>query len=382
MKKWKEQNNKRKTVGILTYHTGFNYGASLQAFALQTIIKKLGYTCEIINFETESFVASREMFSRKPKRLKEFIKIVTRVPYYSALKQRQILFDEYTQNCLAVSPLYRTEQEVIDHAADYECIVCGSDQIWNLSKEAGPAANLLFFLNFPKKQRRVAYAASFGKWVVEASWMEEYFLPWLKEFDFISVREDSGTKYIKSRGIPCTLTLDPTILLDKEDYETICKERQIAEPYVLMFSWSCGNEVVRAAKKAASELALPLYSLTPPPRTLGTGIKRKLDAGPREFLSWIKFADFVVTDSFHGTAFSTIFEKPYVSIVSHEHADTRMASLLYQLGLDDHLVDAEHVDIEKMKKTDFGVVRERKDSLRANSLDFLRHAFKGLEREE
>lgn len=370
----------RKTIGILTYHTGFNYGASLQAYALQTTIKKMGYSCEIINFETERFVASREMFSRKPKRLKEVIKIITRLPYYSVLKRRHKLFENYTSECLEISELYRTEGDVIEHATDYDCIVCGSDQIWNLSQNDAPAANLLYYLNFPKQQRRVSYAASFGKWVKKADEVEEKFLPWLKEFDYISVREDSGVNYVKSKGIDCELTLDPTILLDKEEYEAICAERQINSPYVLLFSWSCGKEVIKAAKKVASELNLPLISLTPPPRTMGTGIKRKLDIGPREFLSMIKYADFIVTDSFHGTAFSTTFEKPYVSIVSNGHADTRMKSLLQQLGLVDHLVDAEHMKIQEMKKTDFSRVREKKGTLRESSFAFLKISLAGLEK--
>ncbi len=368
-----------KDVGILTYHTGFNYGASLQAYALQTTIRKMGYSCEIINFETERFVASREMFSRKPKRMKEWIKILTRLPYFSALNRRQMLFEAYTENCLAISPLYRTEQEVIEHATDYKCICCGSDQIWNLDRQMdAPAANPIFFLNFPKKQRRISYAASFGKFVKKAHTQEDEFMTWLKQFDAVSVREDSGLKYLKEKGVECELVLDPTVLLDKEDYEVICADRLVEKPYVLLFSWSCGKDVVRAAKQISREFNLPLISLTPPPRTMFSGIKRKLDVGPREFLSMIKYANFVVTDSFHGTAFSTTFEKPYVSIVSNGHADTRMESLLHQLGLDDHLVDVEHINLESVQQTDFSSVREKKQKLRESSLCFLTNALKEL----
>lgn len=376
-----ERVNKKSTIGILTYHTGFNYGASLQAFALMTSIKKMGYSCEIINFETERFVASREMFSRNPRRLKEFIKIGTRIPYYAPLKKRQRLFEEFTQNALSVSALYRTEQEVIAHATDYDCIVCGSDQIWNLSQEDAPAANLIFYLNFTKQQRRISYAASFGKWVKEASQMEEQFLPWLKLFDAISVRESSGVEFVQSRGLDCALTLDPTVLLDREDYDVICAERQISEPYVLLFSWACGSEVVKTARRVAKEKKLPLLSLTPPPRTIGSGIKRKLDVGPSEFLSMIRYADFVVTDSFHGTAFSTIYERPYISVVSNGKADPRMESLLNQLELQNHLSDALSFDTASILQTDFTKVREKKRILRESSLDFLEKALSGLERE-
>ncbi|MDY6291074.1 MAG: polysaccharide pyruvyl transferase family protein [Succiniclasticum sp.] len=362
-----------KKIGILTYHTGYNYGASLQAYALMTTIKKMGFTCEIINFETERFVASREMFSRKPTRLKECIKIVTRIPYYNSLTKRQALFDTFTSNCLEISPLYRTEQEVIAHACDYDCIVCGSDQIWNLSQDDAPAANPIFFLNFPKTQKRISYAASFGKWVKEAPQHEDIFLSWLKQFDAISVRETSGVAYVRSLGLPCSLCLDPTVLLDAEEYEQICSERLISEKYVLLFSWMCTDDVVEAAKMVARKLNLPLYNIVPPPRAMFKGVKRKLDVGPREFLSMIKNAEFVVTNSFHGTAFSTTFEKPYASIVANK-PDLRMKSLLEQLGLESHLVTADQIDINTLLNTDYSKVKEKKEALRRDSLTYLKNA--------
>lgn len=361
-------------IGILTYHTGFNYGASLQAYALQKNILKMGFSCEIINFETEAFVASREMFSRHPKRIKEFIKILSRIPYYSSLKKRQKLFDEFTKGCLKLSSLYRTEKEMIDSIGDYDCIVCGSDQIWNLSESAGPAANLVFFLNFPKRQRRVSYAASFGKWVKEASSREDEFITWLKQFDAISVREISGKEYLKSRNIKCELAIDPTVLLDRVDYDVICAPRIIKHPYVLLFSWLCGNEVIASAKKISRELDLPIYNIVPPPRGMGKAIKRKLDIGPKEFLSMVKYADFIVTDSFHGTVFSTIYEKPYVSVVTNGKADPRMESILQQLGLEEHLVNCKNIDLRSLKQTNYKTVRDKKKRLCEASLAFLHKA--------
>lgn len=364
-------------VGIITYHTGYNYGASLQAFALMTTIKKMGYSCRIINFETERFKASREMFSKKPRRLKEIIKIAARLPYTKSLVRRNELFDEFTNNFMDLSPLYRTEWEVIDHAEDYKCIVCGSDQIWNYSQKDAPAANLLYFLNFPKHQKRVSYAASFGGWVKEAPKYEDLFMPWLKKFDAISVREQSGVDYLRSRGIDCVLCLDPTVLLDAEDYNLICAERLIPEKYILMFSWSSPKNVINATKKISRQLNLPVVNIVPPPRALFSGIPRKLDVGPREFLSMIKNAEFVVTNSFHGTAFSTTFEKPYVSIVSDNEPDTRMKSLLEQLGLENHLVSGENINLDEIFNTDYSSVRSKKFSIRKFSLDWLSNALKG-----
>ena len=365
-------------IGILTYHSGFNYGACLQAYALQTTLKKYGYDSEVINFETDAFVASREMFSRKPARIKEIIKNVTRLPYWKSLHERERMFNNYTFDVLKSTPRYRTEQEVIDHAEDYDCIICGSDQIWNLTHvKDDPAITPLFFLNFPKKQRRVAYAASFAGFTKIAAKHEDEFMPWIKEFDSISIREQDGYEYLKSRGIDCELTLDPTILLDKEDYDNICRPRLIEEKYILMFGWETNADLVETAKMVSKKMGLPVYNIVPPPRGMFCGIPRKLDVGPCEFLSMIKHAEFVVTNSFHGTAFSTTFEKPYVSIVTGK-ADTRMYSLLDQLGLADHLVTKDKVDVDRMIATDFAPVRGKKAALRQTSFDYIRTALKGL----
>ena len=365
-------------IGILTFHSGFNYGACLQAFALQTTLKKYGYENEVINFETDAFVASREMFSRRPRRLKEIIKNITRLPYWNSLHVRERMFNNYTFDVLNSTSRYRTETEVIHHAEDYECIICGSDQIWNLTHlKDDPAITPLFFLNFPKKQRRVAFSASFASFTKIAHLHEKEFLPWLKQFDAISVREISGVEYVKSKGLDCTLTLDPTVLLDKEDYEPICAPRQIEGKYVLMFGWNTNKDLIEVAKKVSKELGLPVYNIVPPPRAMFCGIPRKLDVGPCEFLSMIKHAEFVVTNSFHGTAFSTTFERPYVSVVTGK-ADTRMESLLSQLGLSDHLVTKDNIDVKKMLSTDYSKVREKKAALRQASFDFLKNALKGL----
>lgn len=365
-------------IGILTYHSGFNYGACLQAYALQTTLKKLGFDSEIINFETEAFVASREMFSRRPRRIKEIIKNSTRIPYWKSLHERERMFNSYTFDVLNSTSRYKTEQEVIDHAEDYDCIICGSDQIWNLTHvKEDPAITPLFFLNFPKKQRRVAYAASFAGFAKIAHLHEEEFLPWLKEFDAISIREQDGYDYVKSKGINCTLALDPTVLLDKEDYEPICRERLIKDKYILMFGWKTNKDLVEVAKQVSKKMGLPVYNIVPPPRAMFCGIPRKLNVGPCEFLSMIKHAEFVVTNSFHGTAFSTTFERPYVSVVTGK-ADTRMESLLSQLGLSDHLVTKDNIDIDKMLNTDYTAVREKKGALRKDSFEFLKSALKEL----
>ena len=365
-----------KKIGILTYHTGYNYGASLQAYALMTTINKIVGNCEIINFETENFLSSREMFSRNPKSLKEIIKVLTRLPYKKVLIKRQKLFDAFTENYLIKSKLYRTEAEVIKNAENYDMIVCGSDQIWNMDESSRYAANWIYFLNFPKKQRRISYAASFGKWVNKADNYKDNFIPWLKEFDNLSVRETSGVEYLRKKGLNVSLCIDPTLLLDKEEYEKICAPKQISKKYILLFSWNCSKGVINAAKIISRKLGLPVFNIVPPPRAMFSSIERKLDVGPCEFISMIKNAEFVVTNSFHGTVFSTIFHKPYISVYD-DKPDVRMESLLEQLDFLDHLQKADNINIDSILNTDFGNLQNRIQLVRKYSLEYLNETLKG-----
>ena len=362
--------------GTLTYHTGYNYGASLQAYALQTVIKRECGPNQIINFETLDFVHSREMLTRHPKRLKELVKIVARVPYAGALQRRQALFDAFTAEQLDTTELCRTREEAIEVARHFDCLVCGSDQIWNLGAPGDEfAPSTLFFLDFPKGQRRVSYAASFGGWVKDAGSRENEFLPWLREFDAVSVRETSGCEYLKSKGVDCCVNVDPTLLLDADDYRAIERRPASApEEYVLLFGWSTNRDVVSVAKKAETHFGVPAINIVPPPRAIGSGIRRVLDVGPREFLYLVDHAEFVVTNSFHGTVFSSIFGKRYASIHGGT-PDTRMKSVLDFLGLSDRLVTAAAVDdgyFEGLSDSDFDGMSSKLAELREASIDYIR----------
>lgn len=362
-----------KKTGILTYHAGYNYGASLQAYALEKMINLMGKPVEIINYETDRFVASREMFSRKIERPKEIVKIISRIPYAKALKKRQQLFDDFSNNTLKVSPRYKSELEVIHHIDEYDCIVCGSDQIWNISGQDPQAENLLYFLNFEKNQKRISYAASFGTKVEKSVFRENEYLPWIRKFDYISVRETNAKTYLKSKGIDSVVTLDPTLLLDKENYDEICADRLIDHPYLLMFGWKTNHNLIKAAKTASKYYGLPVYNIVPPPRGMFNGIKKKLDVGPKEYLSMIKYADFVVTNSFHGTAFSVIYEKSFISVLTGK-PDERITSMLEQLGLGNRFCYADNINFASIQESDYRNVKKSKEILRKSSKDFLKNA--------
>ena len=364
-------------TGTLTYHSGYNYGASLQAFALQTVLKdKLGIDNEIINFEPNDFFESRRMLTRHPKRLKEIIKTFTRLAHYKALKKRENLFDDFTNEHLAVTPLYRTRDEAIDATKKYDCLICGSDQIWNLGASGDEfAANKLYYLNFPKNEKRISYAASFGGWVKEAPKMSDEIKKWLSEFDSLSVREPAAKAFLEQLGLSSEVDVDPTLLLDADDYRKISKDPGgLPKRYVLLFSWNVDHDMVDIAKQASRELGAPVINIVPPPRVMFSGIDRRLDIGPREFLYLVDNAEFVVTGSFHGTVFSSLFEKDFISVYKNV-PDVRMKSTLERLGLSHRLRDIEEIEREDFKsgnKGDYDQMQRRLRDLRKESLEYLR----------
>lgn len=361
-----------KKIGILTYHACFNYGACLQAYALQQTIKKKYQNCKIIDYQSKKLIDINHPFCKFPKHPKELIKNLTRLPYYSQLIKRQELFESFINHELDLSQRCSDDEAVQQECENYDCIVCGSDQTWNLDPSIRYETPL-YYLNFPKKQKRITYATSFGSWVNDFHTREQEVMPWIKAFDYLSMREESGVELLRNKGLKCEWVLDPTLLLQCEDYDKIANKRIIQEPYVLLFSWNGAAEAVAIAKAVSKKLGCKAYYIVPPPRAMFCGIERKLDVGPKEFLSLIKHADFVVTNSFHGTVFSTIYQKPFISAIAN-NPDTRRASLMKQLGLENHLMNPINMDLDKIYCTDFDSVSERLKPLREHSISYLYNA--------
>ena len=136
------------------------------------------------------------------------------------------------------------------------------------------------------------------------------------------------------------------------------------------YSWNGAEEAVEITKKVSDKLGCKAFYIVPPPRAMFCGIQRKLDVGPREFLSLVKYAEFIVTNSFHGTVFSTIYKKPFISAIKGE-VDPRRASLMKQLGLENHLISPERMELSTIMETDFSKVESNIEMLRKFSLSYL-----------
>ena len=356
-------------IGILTYHACYNYGACLQAYALQNTIKRKFSDCQIIDYQSNRLIDINHPFCKYPKHPKEIIKNITRVPYYSQLRERGRLFNDFINNDLILSKRCTTDEDVKQECENYDCIVCGSDQTWNLDPSIRYETPL-YYLNFPKKQRRITYATSFGSWVNKFETREKELLPWIKQFDALSMREESGAKLLRSKGLNCEWVADPTLLLTQNDYDKIVYDRIIEKEYILLISWDGAKETIEITKKISKQLNCEAYLIVPPPRAMFSGIKRKLDVGPKEFLNLIKHAKLIVTNSFHGTVFSTVYKRPFISAIKEE-ADPRRASLMKQFGLEDHLMNPNNYNLDKIFSTDFSIVEQKLAPLREHSINYL-----------
>ena len=361
-----------KNVGIITCHAAYNYGAALQAYGLSHAIKSLGYKAEHIDFRqaqlTNTYRVFQPMNSAK-NLIRNFLVLFT----YKKDKARAEKFEKFMREDLCLSSKrYSSLQELEEETFDYSHYICGSDQIWNRNLFIDSDA---YYLSFVKNGKKIAYAPSMGN-AVEIS---EKRLEMIKSFDFISVREESGRKYLLEKlGYNCDVVIDPTFLLEKSNWDDLAGERIIKDRY--LYFYTVGEH--QPAFKVAEEIAEKLHIKVVVSQTCGfrspypKGWIKCYESGPREFLNYIKYADFVVASSFHGTAFSVIFNTPFYAY--RGDTDRRMSNLLNKIGLSDRFISPECVKekLETLLDIDFSVTATPIAAERSKGIEFLRTALK------
>lgn len=330
----------------LTFHCAYNYGAMLQTYALQQTLKKIDIENEVIDFRPEKL---RENYSVTIyKKNKNIIKNLISLLTYKVRKNRKILFENFLREEIKLSSrTYFSYEELKEDIVEKDVYIVGSDQVWNPEVIYSPA----YFLNFEEKEIfKIAYAASFGQDKI----LEKYY-PTIKEslenFDNISVRENSGVELVKKiASREATKVLDPVFLLSKKEWDKLGKEKsdilnsKLEKDYILIYSLENNSlllEIAEKIKKITGKQIVILHS----DYTIRTKLKICLskninivEAGPKEFINLFSNADYILTNSFHGTAFSIIYNKKFV-VLPHTTRNTRMESLLGELGLLNKFID-------------------------------------------
>ncbi len=354
-------------IGILTFQCAHNYGAVLQAYALQEVLKNLGHEVKVINYRPDYIInvyktPKLSISVRHPLwMVKHNIKVIVKYP--RALRRHKA-FTRFIEGRLNLTSPCDKETVV----SDMDTYIFGSDQIWNTGITGGYDDIFWGKLPFEKGNKKyITYAASMGKDSIadeDKKWIAGY----LKNFDAISVRENS----LMNMLAPLTdkdvrQVLDPTLLAPRSLWDKLDDNVQ-ERGYVLVYQVRHDKNTMEFANHIAHQLnakviILEIYI------NWKEDQNRKSCASPEDFVSYIKHASCVVTTSFHGTAFSVIFNKPFYCLELGDGEDGRSRSLLHSLRLDDRMVDK--LARPQFTEVDYSEANQLLDGLRKSSEQFL-----------
>lgn len=359
-------------TATVTFHAAHNYGSVLQAYALQQTILGLGHENRIIDFRTACQVDLYNVFTKR-KGARYFVKNLCRGMHYSALKKKHHRFEAFIgSKLLLTEERYTSFQELEQADLDYDCYVAGSDQIWNPI----PADfDWVYYLPFIKSGKRIAYAPSLGPFSsVGDEKVQKQIAEYVSMFDHVTVRDnDAAEKMYKLTASTPQVVVDPTLLLDKVTWESLVTPKRIHEGrYIFFYTLFADSEMIDMVKALSKKFGLPVVvSNFSNQHDVLNPFEKHYDSGPLEFLNLIYHADMVITSSFHGTAFSVIFQKKLYSIRGNR--DARISTLLNAVGMSECVVS----NVEDIRKKDIGtpdyrVVEQKLHQLAESSKSILK----------
>ncbi len=363
-----------KRIGIMTMHKVLNYGSALQAYALQHHISSTGNDAELIDY----------IFPNGKRKSAGSIKatiinsVANALVYFPKKRKKQrfaAFYDSYF-NCSKEQ--FNSPEELMEFKPEYDVLITGSDQVWNPKHIKD---DLSFFLPFAGKEMpKYSYGSSFSTATIPDT-LSETFRKNLMRYNQISVREKSGLEIVKNlTGKEADFVCDPTLLLTKEEWSAMADkaDNKFQFPkgkyilvYLLRYAYDPYPAVTDIINKIQEELQLPIVVLDPSlSESKFKNSTNVRDAGPLEFLKLVRDAAFVVTSSFHGTAFSLNLEVPFFSIIKERgRFDTRMTDLLDRAGADRDIVY--NASVDKPFEMDYTTVSKNIADFRDKSKEFI-----------
>lgn len=363
-------------VGILTFHGAHNYGSVLQSYASVMILRKLGYTPEIINLRNQAQIDAYRIFNTRSK-----VRLLFKSLIYFKLASRYRKFEHFINHVLPVSEKeYRTGKEINIDELDYDIYYTGSDQVWNPACQDFESA---YYLDFVKhKHPTIAYAPSLGKGHFDDD-DRKLIKSLLNNVDYLSCREESGAKLIRElSGRDAVQVCDPVLLPQASEWNEFAIAPNRRSKYILAYFLD-NNHGDRSQLEALRRVTgYEIVILNDYIRDfVNPHIRLKLDASPQEFLGLIRDSEIVYTNSFHATAFSVIFHKKFFTAIAgsenvHNNNDSRKIDFLHSIGLEDRLLkNGEIADLGK--EIDWNVADAKMAAIRDKSFNYLKNALEG-----
>lgn len=349
-------------IGILTFHCAINYGAVLQAYGLQEVLKSLGHEVYIIDYRPQYLIEPYQVFQWKFKvkdSLMSNMKSLMRESLVMPIRLvRKSKFQQFINQYLNI---YSWENNL----NVFDAFVFGSDQIWNPQITKGLDENFLGQFKEAKGKKLIAYAASVG--AVQNLSKDEFerLVFCLNGFEQIGVREKYLYEKISNVNTNVSITIDPVLLAGKDVFDKIAVDIKIARPYLLLFTLGRDEYAIEEAYKIAAQKNLDVIEIISSKESL-YNLKIKQMLSPSEFLGYIKMADYVVTSSFHGTVFSVLFQKDFNVICNDIKIGERIYDLLVSIKLKYRMntlesrnrMDICNINYEEVDELLLNVVRE------------------------
>lgn len=367
-----------KKVGIITYHKITNYGSVLQAYALQRACELLGYSAEIIDY-----LYPNSFQKAKPANIEPDCLLTPKQKFIKYLYAPQILLHhkriaDFVKKYHRLTPVeYVSPEHLLKESPKYDIYVSGSDQLWNTHFSKGDPSFLLHFA--PTGAKKISYATSLGSSGFNNEYLTD-FQKGLSEYSSISVREEAGISIVKSIiGKDAKVVLDPTLLLNSTEWNKVATPKRIEKkPYILCYFLNYTFDAYPYVDILADHIQkLTGYKLVmvgkPPKKFYGRNVRIIAEASPENFLALFRDAEMVLTTSFHGTAFSVNYGKPFITVVDNKTKDSRVVNFLKLFGLDNQKINMND-ELSSLDKFHYSLddLKNRLSYLREDSLSFLK----------
>lgn len=354
-------------IKMITIHNIANYGSVFQAMALNQYLQKQGHECEVIDYNPIYFIRG-SLKSR-----------IGRLMNYRAYKRRMTQYRNFVETNMNLTfRSYNSINDLRQEKWDADGFIAGGDQLWNEFYDCGKDDSYkLSFTNKPK----IAFGTSLGKNHFTKTGMD-HLKREINDYVGIGIREQSGVKLLQEAGLRQVHGVcDPVFLLDRADYEKFLRPVEIKEPYVFVYLVQKSKLLDEVVKFISEKLQLKvvLYAGFVPKCHCDIWIKEQ---GPEETLSYIVNADFVLSSSFHATAFSSLFHKEFLTILPGENTNARIDDFLELIGLDNRKISScNNIEGVVNKKIEWAAVDEKLNKHIKQSKTYLKEQLSLLEKQ-
>jgi hypothetical protein len=381
--------NQKKKIGLCVCYDTKNFGSQLQVYATQEMVEKLGYDCEIIRYKKKAtpdfvlrsiprffnpyFVKSKMRGIKKRRAIRKYPEIQKQVTIRN--KRFQGFVEQYFTR---LSRPYAGYAALKKGAEQYDAFLTGSDQLW-LPSNLGSHFYTQEFV--PDSKTKIAYATSFGVSQIPF-YQKKRTAGYLNRFQSLSSREIAGSKIIESlTGKKASIVCDPTLLFDQKDWAEMIPDRKIMkQPYIFCYFLGTNPEHRQAAEAFGRQTGLPIVTCPFLDNFVKSdqqfGDVRMFDMDAADFVNLIRHAEYVLTDSFHGSVFSILHHKKFITFnrfaAGANSRNSRIDSLCELLGLSDRRYNGDIAQAQN--EVDYSCVEDRLASLREQSVRYLREA--------